>query len=84
MRYRLRTLLIVLALGPVVLAGAWWSWPRADLRSAYDEAKYRVEAARELWGVLGKPHTSHFGDESARTSLVQTTSPEENRSALSK
>jgi hypothetical protein len=23
-RYKLRTLLIVLALGPVVLAGAWW------------------------------------------------------------
>jgi hypothetical protein len=26
MRYRLRTLLVVLALGPVVLAGAWWGW----------------------------------------------------------
>jgi hypothetical protein len=26
LRYRLRTLLIVLALGPVVLAGAWWAW----------------------------------------------------------
>ena len=26
MRYRLRTLLIVLALGPVVLAGAWWGY----------------------------------------------------------
>ena len=25
MRYRLRTLLIVLAVGPVVLALAWWS-----------------------------------------------------------
>jgi hypothetical protein len=24
MRYRLRTLLIVLALGPPLLAGAWW------------------------------------------------------------
>ena len=24
MRYRLRTLLIVLALGPALLAGAWW------------------------------------------------------------
>ena len=24
MRYRLRTLLIVLAVGPLVLAGAWW------------------------------------------------------------
>jgi hypothetical protein len=26
MRYRLQTLLIVLALGPPVLAGAWWGW----------------------------------------------------------
>jgi len=26
MRYRLRTLLIVLALGPLMLAGAWWGW----------------------------------------------------------
>jgi hypothetical protein len=24
LRYKLRTLLVVLALGPVVLAGAWW------------------------------------------------------------
>src|SRR5436190_21596961 len=29
MRYRLRTLLIVLALGPPVLAGAWWLWRTA-------------------------------------------------------
>jgi hypothetical protein len=27
MRFRLRTLLIVLALGPMVLAGAWFAWP---------------------------------------------------------
>jgi hypothetical protein len=26
MRFRLRTLLIVLAVGPVVLVGAWWIW----------------------------------------------------------
>jgi hypothetical protein len=26
MRFRLRTLLIVLALGPMVLAGAWMAW----------------------------------------------------------
>jgi len=26
MRYRLRTLLIVLAVGPPLLAGAWWAW----------------------------------------------------------
>jgi hypothetical protein len=28
MRYRLRTLLILLALGPPVLAGTWWGWQR--------------------------------------------------------
>jgi hypothetical protein len=27
MRFRLRTLLILLAVGPPVLAGAWWAWP---------------------------------------------------------
>ena len=27
MQYRLRTLLILLAIGPPVLAGAWWAWP---------------------------------------------------------
>ena len=26
MRYRLRTLLILLALGPPLIAGAWWTW----------------------------------------------------------
>jgi len=28
MRYRLRTLLIVLAVGPWVLAGAWWTYSK--------------------------------------------------------
>jgi hypothetical protein len=32
MRYRLRTLLIVLALGPPVLAGAWWAINRGWLQ----------------------------------------------------
>jgi hypothetical protein len=39
MRYRLRTLLIVLALGPPALAGAWWAM-------AYD----RGRLAELLWG----------------------------------
>ena len=36
MRYRLRTLLIVLALGPPVLAGAWIArdWIPADIEAA--------------------------------------------------
>jgi hypothetical protein len=28
MRYRLRTLLILLAVVPILLAGAWFAWPR--------------------------------------------------------
>jgi hypothetical protein len=45
MRYRLRTLLIVLALGPVVLAGAWWGVV------AYREwrANVFVERTMEKW-----------------------------------
>ena len=33
MRYRLRTLMIFLALGPPVLAGAWfaWTWTSEDV-----------------------------------------------------
>jgi len=29
MRFRLRTLLILMAVGPPLLAGMWWAWPRA-------------------------------------------------------
>jgi hypothetical protein len=32
MRYRLRTLLIVLALAPPALAGAWWLWSSGRVR----------------------------------------------------
>ena len=30
MRYRLRTLLIILALGPPVIAGGYWTWERSQ------------------------------------------------------
>ncbi len=40
LRYRLRTLLIVLALGPPVLAAGWWGW------SEYQE--WRERQRREL------------------------------------
>ena len=39
MRFRLRTLLIVLALGPPVLA--WWAWPAC--RAAYLDYREREE-----------------------------------------
>jgi hypothetical protein len=52
MRYRLRTLLIVLALGPLVLAGAWcghreWEISRgiAKLKRERDEARWAREGA---------------------------------------
>jgi hypothetical protein len=41
MRYRLRTLLIVLALGPPLLAGARWGWLEWQERRA-------VEAERQF------------------------------------
>jgi len=34
MRYRLRTLLILLAVVPPLLAGAWLFWPRARIFKA--------------------------------------------------
>jgi len=40
MRYRLRTLLIVLALGPAVLWAAWLAWK--TLRSSPPPAEYNI------------------------------------------
>jgi hypothetical protein len=47
MRFHLRTLLIVLAVGPVVVAGAWWlvfqtpaEYIRSQLRDRQDAADY--------------------------------------------
>ena len=43
MRFRLRTLLIVLALGPPVIAGVWWAWeasrPKRNPWYIYDQAE---------------------------------------------
>ncbi len=46
MRYRLRTLLILLAVGPPMLA--WWGWPMA--KSQYDAWRWRkaVELAKHI------------------------------------
>ena len=52
MRYRLRTLLIVLALGPPLLAFGWWrysAWKAERARQeAIDAEKARLEELREL------------------------------------
>jgi hypothetical protein len=56
MRYRLRTLLIVLALAPPLLAAPWLAW------QYYREYK-TVKAVRELFSVPPRPQpkTPHVG-----------------------
>ena len=59
MRFRLRTLLIVVALGPPLLAGAWWSaeatiagWrkPPANPASVVDyEAGFQMGGCKFTW-----------------------------------
>jgi hypothetical protein len=54
MQFRLRTLLIVLALGPVALAGVWWAHTRlSDM--AWDRAGTDLpwQAYPVILGVLG-------------------------------
>ena len=58
MRYRLRTLLIVLALGPPVVAVAWWQYANWRARShvstvrTIDPADFRPDLA---WPNEGDP-----------------------------
>jgi hypothetical protein len=49
MRYRLRTLLIVLALGPMLL---WIVWTKYEAWRAAQAARERQRAAIRLWLVL--------------------------------
>ena len=46
MRYRLRTLLIFLAIGPPLLAGAWWGYGkwREEQERQEEERKWRPDA----------------------------------------
>jgi hypothetical protein len=46
MRYRLRTLLILLALGPPLLAGAWYCW------QTYREANRVIPDIEELQELI--------------------------------
>jgi hypothetical protein len=61
MRYRLRTLLIVLAVGPLLLAGAWWkysAWLVDQARQKAIEAeKARIAELIELttWQAIAAP-----------------------------
>jgi len=42
MRYRLRTLLIVLALGPIILAGAWFGYDEYRIQQLLRESDGRT------------------------------------------
>jgi len=44
LRYKLRTLMIVLAIGPMALAAGWWAWPKAP-----------ATQLELLWEDLGPP-----------------------------
>jgi len=58
MRYRLRTLLIVLALGPLVLAGVWWGWQQYLVWSMPgEEMRLTRELYRQFYGPNVKPPT---------------------------
>jgi len=64
MRFRLRTLLIVLVLGPPVLAGAWLEVRRVSdvLQSAHPHKQRNVDGPgpdeRDDWLVTGIPATA--------------------------
>ncbi len=63
MRYRLRTLLILLAVGPMVLAGAWWGW-QISLRESEPQIKLggvtpRIIVQPEEESTLGIPYTAN-------------------------
>jgi hypothetical protein len=49
MRFRLRTLLIVLALGPMVFAGAWFAWQDWRARQAKAEQDRLAIEAINRW-----------------------------------
>ena len=46
MRYRLRTLLIVLAVGPIFLAGAYWGWRQYSRRVTDAEWEEALKQAK--------------------------------------
>jgi hypothetical protein len=54
MRYRLRTLLIVLALGPPVLAVGWWGWERYSGWRERQRWQKLIERDRQSWH-FGRP-----------------------------
>jgi hypothetical protein len=56
MRYRLRTLLILLAIGPPMLA--WWGWPA--IKQQYEAWQWRVAVTKAK--PVSKQEMLYFGD----------------------
>ena len=75
MRYRLRTLLIVLALGPPVLAVGWWGWSAWSERRATRYVRLCEHSLfPDLDGTISlREHGNLAGEASA-----QKASPDEN------
>jgi len=60
MRYRLRTLMILLALGPPILAGVWWAWPKvveSPKKPGFDDLIALIVATKfpDSWDDVGGP-----------------------------
>src|SRR3954454_6713132 len=60
MRYRLRTLFILLALGPPIIAGIWWAWPKIvepPKKPSFDDLIALILAAKypDSWDDVGGP-----------------------------
>jgi hypothetical protein len=60
MRYRLRTLMILLALGPPILAGVWWAWPKvveSPKKPGLDDLIALIVATNhpDSWDDIGGP-----------------------------
>jgi hypothetical protein len=52
MRYRLRTLLILLAIVPPLLAGAWWGWAAWRQHDSLGESE-RHDTLRDIESQMG-------------------------------
>ena len=68
MRYRLRTLLIVLTLAPPVLAGGWWAW-RFN-RPSFDPATLTGAEREAYWNSVEESMRREMEERRARGELL--------------
>jgi len=64
MRYRIRTLLTVLALGPLVLAAGWWGWQwhlEQQRKREFDELIELITTtiAPDSWDAPARANPTH-------------------------